>query len=309
MTLQQLRYMIIIAEKGSISEAAKTLFVTQPSLTNAIRELEMEFHITIFNRTNRGIILSSQGEEFMGYARQVVEQADLMEEKYHSSNGNYQRFQISSQHYSFVVQTFAELIKEVGEDAYEMLIRETRTSEIIEDVKNLKSEIGVLYLTNFNEKVLTRYFKENKLKFEELFRASPHIFISEDHPLAEKQTIKISELAEYPYLSFEQGDYNSFYFSEEMLSNVPKKKCIKVNDRATLFQLLVSLLGYTVSTGILGNDFSKERITARPLEVEEVIRVGVVTHQKTVLSDLTKAYLDKLRSFPFEEEQAFLSTI
>ena len=298
MTLQQLRYCIMVAEKGSISEAAKTLFVTQPSLTSAIQELEGEFHITIFNRTNRGIVLSSEGAEFMSYARQVVEQAELMEEKYRYRGVSKQRFQISSQHYSFVVDAFTSLIKEYEMEDYDFTLRETKTSEIIDDVKNLRSEIGILYLTDFNQKVLNRYLKENKLEFHELFQAKPHIFIGEQHPLAKKEKIQLEELFEYPYLSYEQGEYNSFYFAEEMLSTVPKKKSIKVSDRATIFSLMLSLNGYTVSTGIIGDNLQAGTILAKPIDSNETIRVGYITNKKAVLSEIANNYLKKLLELP-----------
>ena len=298
MTLQQLRYCIMVAEKGSISEAAKTLFVTQPSLTSAIQELEGEFHITIFNRTNRGIVLSSEGAEFMSYARQVVEQAELMEEKYRYRGVSKQRFQISSQHYSFVVDAFTSLIKEYEMEDYDFTLRETKTSEIIDDVKNLRSEIGILYLTDFNQKVLNRYLKENKLEFHELFQAKPHIFIGEQHPLAKKEKIQLEELFEYPYLSYEQGEYNSFYFAEEMLSTAPKKKSIKVSDRATIFSLMLSLNGYTVSTGIIGDNLQAGTILAKPIDSNETIRVGYITNKKAVLSEIANNYLKKLLELP-----------
>lgn len=298
MTLQQLRYCIMVVEKGSISEAAKTLFVTQPSLTSAIQELENEFHITIFNRTNRGIVLSSEGAEFMSYARQVVEQAELMEEKYRYRGSSKQRFQISSQHYSFVVDAFKDLIKECEMEDYDFALRETKTSEIIDDVKNLRSEIGILYLTDFNQKVLNRYLKENKLEFHELFQAKPHIFIGEQHPLAHKEKIQLEELTDYPYLSYEQGEYNSFYFAEEMLSTIPKRKSIKVSDRATIFSLMLSLNGYTVSTGIIGDNLKAGTILAKPIDSNETIRVGYITNKKAVVSEVGKLYLKKLSELP-----------
>lgn len=298
MTLQQLKYCIIVAEKGSLSEAAKALSITQPSLTSAIRELESEFHLTIFNRSNRGIVLSSEGMEFLSYARQVVEQAQLMEEKYRYRGIIKQRFQISAQHYFFVVEAFTNLVKECGLEDYDFTLRETKTSEIIDDVKNLRSEIGVLYLTDFNQKVLNRYLKENKLEFHELFQAKPHIFIGANHPLAQKQKISLDELANYPYLCFEQGEYNSFYFSEEMLSMIPKKKSIKVSDRATIFSLMLSLNGYTVATGILGDDLKSGAILAKPIDSNETVRVGFITHKKAVLSEIATLYLKKLSELP-----------
>lgn len=218
MTLQQLKYVITVAETGTITEAANKLYISQPSLTNAIHELEKEMNITIFNRTNKGITLSRDGDDFLGYARQVLEQAAILEDKYKGSNGGKKQFCVSTQHYSFAVNAFVDLIKEYGQDEYDFSLRETQTYEIIEDVTRMKSEIGILFLNDFNEAVISKILKSHELKFYQLFVAKPHVFISRRHPLAEKSVITNEELEQYPYLSFEQGEHNSFYFSEEIFS-------------------------------------------------------------------------------------------
>ena len=246
MTLQQLRYVITVAQKGTISEAAKELFISQPSLTNAIRELEKEMNITIFNRTNKGVAVSTEGEQFLGYARQVLEQANLLESAYKTSVRDKQHFSVSTQHYAFVVNAFVDLIKELPQNEYDFSIRETQTYEIIDDVATMKSEIGIIYLNAFNEAALTKIIKSKGLCFNELFIAKPHIFVTAEHPLANKESVTMEELADYPYLSFEQGNHNSFYYSEEIFSTVERKKNIRVTDRATLFNLLIGLNGYTV---------------------------------------------------------------
>ncbi|MDO5089644.1 MAG: LysR family transcriptional regulator [Leptotrichiaceae bacterium] len=251
MTLQQLRYIVMVAKTGTISETAKELFISQPSLTKAIKELEDEMNITIFSRTNKGVIISNEGDRFLGYASQVLEQSDLMEEQYKKEKKATRYFSVSTQHYSFAVNAFVDLIKRFGENKYDFILRETQTNEIIEDVSRLKSEIGILYTSGANHTVIEKMMAQNGLKFEELFTAKPHVFISSNHPLSEKELLTIEDLHEYPYLSFEQGDYNSFYFSEEILSNLDRDKNIKVRDRATLFNLAIGLNGYTVSTGII----------------------------------------------------------
>ena len=154
MTLLQLKYAVTAANAGTISEAAKQLFITQPSLTSAIHELENELGITIFQRTNKGILVSAEGEEFLGYARQVIEQTGLIEERYFGTAPVKHQFCVSTQHYSFAVEAFVELLHQYGGEEYDFRIRETQTYEIIEDVAKLKSEIGVLYLNQFNENVL-----------------------------------------------------------------------------------------------------------------------------------------------------------
>ncbi len=228
MTLQQLKYVIAVADSNSMSEAAKNLFISQPSLSNAIKELERELAITIFTRSNKGIIITAEGNEFLGYARQVVEQMELLEEKYLGMKPKKQKFSVSTQHYSFAVNALVDLIKQYGVDEYDFTLREIRTYEIIEDIKNLKSEIGILYLSKFNEKIIIKILKENDLQFEELFTALPHIFISSKNPLSRKKKVSLGELENYPYLVFEQGDYNSFYFSEEILSTLEHKKRLQL---------------------------------------------------------------------------------
>ena len=294
MTLQQLKYAVTVAEKGTISAAAKELFISQPSLTNAIKELENEMQITIFHRTNKGIAISNKGDEFLGYARQVLEQASLLEEKFLNVKNQSPIFSVSAQHYSFAVNAFVEVIREFGGDQYDFTLRETQTNEIIEDVSRLKSEIGILYTSSKNEEVIGKLIRQKGLVFEELFQAKPHVFISSKHPLAKQKVIQLEELDEYPYLSFEQGEYNSFYFSEEILSTLDRKKNIKVRDRATLFNLAIGLNGYTVSTGVISKELNGEHIIARPLQVDEIIRVGTITQKDMTRSRYGKAYMEAL---------------
>ncbi|WOO38677.1 LysR family transcriptional regulator [Anaerocolumna sp. AGMB13020] len=295
MTLQQLRYVVTVAEKGTISDAAKELFISQPSLTSAIKELENEMQITIFNRTNKGIIVSNAGDEFLSYARQVLEQANLLEEKFLNVKKQSPRFSVSAQHYSFAVNAFVDVIREFGGNQYDFTLRETQTYEIIEDVSKLKSEIGILYTSSKNEEVIMKLIKQNNLEFEELFVAKPHVFISSRHPLSEREGISLDELEGYPYLSFEQGEYNSFYFSEEILSTIDRNKNIKVRDRATLFNLAIGLNGYTVSTGVISKELNGENIIARPLLVEEYMRVGTIRQKNMPHSRYGKAYMEALK--------------
>lgn len=300
MTLQQLKYVVTVADKGTISDAAKELFISQPTITNAIKELEKEMQIIIFNRTNKGIVVSNIGNEFLAYARQVLEQSNLLEEKFLNVKKQSPRFSVSTQHYSFAVNAFVDVIREFGGDQYDFTLRETQTYEIIEDVSRLKSEIGILYTSSKNEEVINKFIKQNNLEFEELFVAKPHVFISSKHPLAKREEITLEELDEYPYLSFEQGDYNSFYFSEEILSTLDRNKNIKVRDRATLFNLAVGLNGYTVSTGVISKELNGENIIAKPLMVEEYMRVGTIIQKDMPLSRYGKAYMNALKKHVFE---------
>lgn len=296
MTVQQLKYIVVVAEKGKISEAAQELFLSQPSLTNAIHDLESEIGFLIFNRTNRGIAVTKEGSRFLSYARQVVEQMSLLETTFLETPPQKQHFQVSAQHYSFVVNAFVDLLSEGNYEEYDVTLRECRTAEIIDDVKNARSQLGILYLSSFNEKIIRKFLQENHLEYQFLFEATPHVFLNKSHPLAEKKVISLEDLAEYPHLSFEQGEYNSFYFSEEILSTISRKKAIHVSDRATLFNLLIGLNGYTISTGIISEELNGESIVARRLDVDETIRLGVIKRKEEPLGTLGLRYLELLQN-------------
>lgn len=295
MTLQQLRYIIKVVECGSITEASRQLFISQPSLSTAVKELESEIGIEIFYRTSKGISLSVDGSEFLSYARQIIEQTELLEQRYLDKKPSKQLCSVSTQHYSFAVNAFVNLLKGLDVEEYEFTLRETRTHEIIEDVKNLRSEIGIIYFSDFNEKVLKKILKENHLVFNPLFAAKPHVFISVQHPLSDKSTLALEELDDYPFLAFEQGEYNSLYFHEEILSTVPRKKTIHVSDRATLFNLLIGLNGYTICSGLLSRDLNGENIISVPLKTNETMRIGWITSEKAFLSPIARDYISELK--------------
>ncbi|MFT3951060.1 MAG: LysR family transcriptional regulator [Oscillospiraceae bacterium] len=295
MTISQLKYVLKTVRCGSISEAAKQLFISQPSLSAAIRELEAELGIEIFNRSARGISLSDDGAEFLGYARQVVEQTELLEQRYLNRRAPKRICAVSAQHYAFVVNAFVNLVRQSGAEEYEFTLRETRTHDIIHDVSTLRSEIGVLYLNDFNEKVLNRLLAEHHLLFTPLFAAKPHVFVSAFHPLADRTAITLADLEPYPCLSFEQGEYNSFYFSEEILSTVYHQKSLRVTDRATLFNLLIGLGGYTICSGILSTDLNGSDIVAVPLQTDERMTIGYITNRRAVLSPAAQSYIAELK--------------
>lgn len=297
MTFQQLKYVITVAETGTITEAAGKLYVSQPSLTKAIHELEKEMNIVIFNRTNKGISLSREGDEFLSYARQVLDQAAILEDKYKGGHGGKKKFCVSTQHYSFAVNAFVDLIKQYGQDEYDFSLRETQTYEIIEDVARMRSEIGILFLNDFNEVVMDKILKSHELEFHLLFIAKPHVFISRNHPMAGQAIITNEELEQYPYLSYEQGEHNSFYFSEEIFSPFERKKNIRVRDRATLFNLLIGLNGYTVCSGVIDEGLNGKDIIAVPLAQESNMRIGYISHRKGMISRVGNSYLEALNQY------------
>ena len=297
MTLLQLKYVVEVAAAGTISGAAKKLYIAQPSLTAAIKELEHEIGFSLFTRTNKGVVISPDGEEFLGYARQVIEQANLIEERYFGAVPQKRQFCVSTQHYSFAVEAFVDLIREYGGEEYDFRIRETQTYELIEDVAKLRSEVGVLYLNRFNETVIRKTLREHDLRFTRLFTAKPHVFIGAANPLASRSSITLSDLEPYPRLSYEQGEHNSFYFSEEIFSTSERKKNIRVRDRATLFNLLIGLNGYTVCSGVIDKKLNGKDIIAVPLQDEGDMRIGYITHRKAVPGRLAATYLEALRKY------------
>ena len=297
MTLQQLRYIIIVAEKGSINEAAKYLYVSQPSLSNSIKELEEELGFTVFIRTNRGVTLSHKGMEFLGYARQVITQADLLEEKYIKKTKQIKSFCASSQHYPFVSHAFVELVKEYEEDDYNFTLSETTTYEVIENVKTLYSEIGILYLSKYNEAVIRKILSENNLIFEELVRAKPHVFLYKEHPLAKEELIDLEDLREYPKISFNQGMYNAFYYSEEVFSNLPVERSINVSDRAAVVNFMMGLNAYTFSSGIFPEYLHDQDIISIPVSADEEIIIGTIVHEDVTLSSIGEKFYEILKDY------------
>lgn len=294
MRIQQLQYVIKIVETGSMNEAAKQLYITQPSLSNAVRNLETEMGIQIFIRNPKGITLTKDGMEFLSYARQILEQTALLEERYKGDNTSRELFSVSSQHYAFVVNAFVALFNGTDMTQYELFLRETRTWEIIDDVKNFRSEIGVLFLNSYNRDILTKLFDDNSLIATTLFTTTPHIFVSKSNPLANRKKLSMKDLEDYPYLSYDQGLHNSFYFSEEMMSQIPHPKSIVVSDRATLFNLMIGLDGYTVATGILNSKLNGDEIVAIPLDVDDVIDIVYIRHDKANLSKMGQKFIDYL---------------
>ena len=296
MTLTQLRYVIAVADAGSMNEAAKNLFISQPSLSGSIHDLEQEAGIEIFNRSNRGISVTPEGIEFLGYARQVVDQYLLLEDRYVSGRSQKKKFGVSMQHYSFAVKAFVELVKQYGMDEYEFAVRETRTLEVIRDVKEFRSELGILYRNAFNEKVLMKLIRENNLEFTPLFSCSTSVYLWKGHPLASQKIIAMEELAEYPCLSFEQG-MNSFFLSEEVLSTYDYKRVIKANDRATMLNLMRGLNGYTLCSGIIDEELNGYDYLAIPLDSDERMTIGYVSRKGMGLSAIGRKYLDSLEEY------------
>ena len=297
MTLTQCKYAVTVAEAGSMNEAARLLFISQPSLSAAIRELEDETGTELFLRTNRGIALTPEGEEFIGYARMLLEQYQLMESKYIAKEKTKKKFSVSMQHYTFAVSAFVELVKQFGMDEYEFAVHETKTYDVIDDVKNFRSEIGILYVNDFNQKVLYKLFRDCGLEFHELLRCGIYVYLWKGHPLANQELISLEDLREYPCLSFDQGAHGSFYFAEEVLSTYEYKRLIKADDRATMLNLMVGLNGYTLCSGIICEDLNGSDYCAVKLDSDEIMTIGYIARKGVNISALGKKYLEEISRY------------
>lgn len=302
MTLQQLHYAITISETGSLNKAAEILYVAQPSLTGSMQELEKELGITIFHRSGRGVSLTNDGLEFITYARQVYHQYETLMDKYGKSGKRKKKFGVSTQHYSFAIKSFVEMVKQFNTKEYEFAVRETKTKEVIDDVITSKSEIGILYLSDFNRKAIEKLLRTNNLEFHKLIDCDAYVYLWKGHPLAENKTIRFEELADYPCLSFEQGVSGSFYFAEEILCTNEYPQMIKATDRATMLNLMVGLNGYTLCSGIICEELNGSDFIAVPFEsdkdmVGSRMEIGYIVNRNMILSNMGELYIKELRRY------------
>ncbi len=311
MTIQQLRYAVTISELGSLNKAAEVLYVAQPSLTGAIRELEKELGVVLFSRSGRGVTPTNDGTEFLHYARQVLQQYDVLLEKYGKGGKLKKKFGVSSQHYSFAVKSFVELVKRFGMEEYEFSLRETRTRDVIDDVFTGKSELGILYLSEFNRKPLEKLLHTNGLEFHPMTECSAYVYLWKGHPLAKQERIRFEELADYPCLAFEQGGSGSFYFAEEILSTAEYPRLIHATDRATMLNLMVGLNGYTLCSGVICEELNGGDYAAIPFEPEEgavgrSMEIGYIVKKNMILSSMARLYIAELDRYlrQYQEEHA-----
>ena len=294
MTLQHLKYADAVASCGSISEAARKCFVTQPTLTEAVRALEEELRIAIFTRSSKGVSVTREGEEFLASARQILDDAARISEKYTGKAVRRPQFAVSCQHYAFAVEAFMEVVKANEAESYDFTLRETVTSEIIDDIARHRSEVGLLYLSRRNERAIMKILRKEELVFEELFEARPHVFLSRRHPLAKKKIIRPAELDDYPYLTYEQGADNALYFAEEVMPAIDRKKNIRVRDRATMTNLVLGLNGFTVASGAYAKAYN-QAIVSIPLKMDDSIRVGLVRRGGIPLSAAGEVFVAAVR--------------
>lgn len=308
MTLLQLKYALTISDVGSMSKAADQLFVSQPTLTSAMKELEAELGITIFTRTTKGVSLTNEGIEFLRYARQVYQQYELLESKYGSKRNVKQKFAVSTQHYSFVDKAFVEMVKQFDTLSFEFAIRETKTADVIRDVGEQRSEIGILFQSDFNGRIIHKMLKDLDLEFHKLVECRAYVYLWRGHPLAKETSLSLKQLADYPCLSFEQGDHSSAFLAEEILTEIEYPRAIHATDRATMLNLMVGLNGYTLCSGIICEELNGSDYIAIPYRDDEdnqncTMKIGYISKKGYTLSEIGQVFLQEIRHYLSLEEE------
>lgn len=298
MTILQLKYVIAIASSKSFREAASRLFVSQPALSSTIRELEEELNIQLFERTNKGIRLTDPGKEFLAYAKEAVSQYELIEDRYLDRDLDKKHFSVSMQHYVFAVHAFINVVKEYDNGKYTFAVHETRTDEVLSNVRSLDSEVGVVAFSQTNEKVMRKLFREYQLEFTPLITRETFVYVWKTHPLASAQALSLEDLKDYPCISFDQSSENDFYLTEEALGDYAFEKLIKTNDRATSAELMAAMNGYSIGTGVMTDSFALKRdfVTIK-LKEEDPLTIGYIVRANHKLSEIGQRYIDELLKY------------
>ena len=293
MTIQQCKYVLEILKKGSFNEAAKTLYIAQSSLSAAVKSLESELNIKIFERSNNGVCLTSDGAEFVRYASQIIEQNDFILAKYKSEQ-RYQKLYIATQHYDFVADIFGKMLNSVTDDSYKISLIETKTYNVINDVENGYCDIGIIAIKNTDFDIMKRILINKKLNFTPLFKTSPHVFVRKEHPVCNQNILTYTQLMQYPFVSYEQGNHNVSFFTEEIMESIDVKKHIEISDRASLMNVLMTTDSYTIGTGIMPSALNEGKIISVPLESSSYYNIGYIFHTDRKCSDLTAHFINML---------------
>ncbi len=293
MTIQQCKYVLEILKKGSFNEAAKTLYIAQSSLSAAVKSLESELNIKIFERSNNGVCLTSDGAEFVRYASQIIEQNDLILAKY-KSNQRCKKLYIATQHYDFVADIFGKMLNLVTDDAYKISLIETKTYNVIKEVESGYCDIGIIAIKNTDFDIMKRILINKKLNFTPLFKTSPHVFIRKEHPVCNQDILTYTQLMQYPFVSYEQGNHNVSFFTEEIMESTDVKKHIEISDRASLMNVLMTTDSYTIGTGIMPSSLNEGKIISVPLESSSYYNIGYILHADRKCSDLTAHFINML---------------
>lgn len=298
MNINQLKYVLAVAGASSMREASTKLYISQPALSSSIRELEEELGILIFERTNKGISPTDEGREFIDYAKKAVGQYEIVEDRYLSKDSGKERFSVSTQHYNVAIKAFTRVIRKMKPDRYVFSLHETKTNEVLEDVRSLKSEVGIISFSGSNEAVIKKLFREYDLVFVPLMRRETYVYVWKDHAFAKRKEISIEEMQEYPCIAFDQSSDSNFYLTEEAMADYSFDKLIKSDDRATTMELIAELGGYSIGSGMLsGDDAILQGLTAIKLREEDPLIIGYITRKGSALSRYGEAYIRELTEF------------
>ncbi len=298
MNINQMKYVLTIASSSSMREAASKLYISQPALSSSVKDLEEELGILIFERTNKGVVCTDAGNEFLSYAKKAVAQYELVEDRFLGAMKDKERFSVSTQHYNFAIKSFTETIKRFDLDKYMFSIHETKTNEVLENVRDMRSEVGIVSYSTANEKLIKKLLKEYHLEFTPLMKRETYAYVWRDHKFAGRETISLKELEDYPCVSFDQSDESNFYLTEEALADYDFKKSIKSDDRATTMEIIADLSGYSIGSGMLsGDDQILPGMVSIKLEEDDPLTIGYIVRKESNLSRYGAAYVEELLKF------------
>lgn len=302
MTILQLKYVIALAGASSMREAASRLFISQPALSSTIRELEEELSIQIFERNNKGVSITDAGREFLAYAKQAVSQYELIEDRYIDKWKDKKHFSVSMQHYVFAVHAFINTVKQYDSEKYVYAVHETKTDEVLSNVKDMKSEIGIISYSKSNEKLIKKLFREFQLEFTPLMTRNTYVYLWKKHPLADRKDLSLDELTEYPCVSFDQNSESDYYLTEEALGDYDFNKLIKSNDRATTAELMASLNGYSIGTGNMTESIAlRDGFACIKLKEEDPLTIGYIVRGNHTISEIGNTYIEELLKYKESE--------
>jgi len=284
MTIQQLQYVVEVAKSDSINKAAQNLFISQPTLSVAIKELEEEIGTSLFQRSRKGIAITNDGIEFLRLAEEILGKLDYVKKSYLvKSASTISRFQVSCQHYAFVVEAFIQFMDKYKDSRFHFTIKETKTLACIEDVYQRKSILSIIYLNSANENLIRRVLTSKSMEFHEMYTVKPHVFLRKAHPLAGKSIISAEDLAPFPMIAYEQE--KGEYLGEEMIIVENPDKVISTQDRGTTNNIIANTDGYNIGTGYIIPGIISDEITSIPLDVDDEMQVGWISLANRELTD------------------------
>ena len=303
MTIQQCKYVLEIAKLGSFNEASKQLFVAQSGLSSSVKQLEKELGIKIFERSKNGVCLSRDGVEFVRYAQQIVTQSEFVQNRYGGVR-DYKKLHVATQHYDFVADAFCKFLKQNNDQKYDFSIKEMQTHQVISEVERAFCDVGVLAIKDSDFDIMTRYLNSKGVVFKEFLQALPHVYVRKTHALGKRHTVSFDELADYPYLSYEQGAHNSSYFTEELVGEYSGDKHITISDRATLMNVLLTTDSYTVGTGVMPSALNNGKIVGLKIESQSFYRIGYILRKGASESELTTEFIKELEEIANKQKIA-----